>query len=136
MSSPSIDTGLIDPNELLVNTPPEADEEVTEEDVEAEADLSYEDGLDDGLNLNNEIIPKPEDVVVRRREYTRSRLALLYTIATFVIFFLGMTIAVIDGLINNSDIVDNLREVISIISGVFLGSLGFVLGYYFRRPED
>ncbi len=76
------------------------------------------------------------DYALKRREDTRGTLALVYTVSTFIIFGLGMLIAVIDALIRNVSIVDNLKEILPLISGIFLSSLGFVLGYYFRKSED
>lgn len=71
-----------------------------------------------------------------KREDTRGRLAMVYTVATFLVFGLGFIVAVIDGVLTQTSIVDKLTTLIPLISGVFLGTLGFVLGYYFRRAED
>ncbi|MCA9387406.1 hypothetical protein KC669_05235, partial [Candidatus Dojkabacteria bacterium] len=54
----------------------------------------------------------------------------------FIVFIFAMFIAVLDGLIRHVSIIDNLSVVIPLVSGVFLGTLGFVLGYYFRREEE
>ncbi len=70
-----------------------------------------------------------------KREDIRGRLALIYTLATFGIFVLGFLVAVGDAILTGTSMVDNLVEILPLISGIFLGSLGFVLGYYFRRAE-
>ena len=108
----------------------------TEEDLLDESDLSYEEGLDDGLSADKNLQPNISEVIVKKREDTRSTLAIIYVIATFLIFFTAMAIAVLDGLNRNVSIIDNLTEVIPLLSGVFLGTLGFVLGYYFRKSDD
>ncbi|MCA9381078.1 hypothetical protein KC678_02340 [Candidatus Dojkabacteria bacterium] len=94
----------------------------------------YEEGYTDGAG--DLIISSAVESVYRKREDTRSRLALIYTIFTFFVFIFAMVIAVLDGLVRKVSIIDNLSVVIPLISGVFLGTLGFVLGYYFRREEE
>lgn len=70
-----------------------------------------------------------------KREDTRGRLAIIYTLATFLMFLLGFLVSVIDASWRQVSIIDNLSTVLPLISGIFLGSLGFVLGYYFRKVE-
>ncbi len=106
------------------------------EDLEDEADLSYDEGLEDGFSLGSEIAEVKQDAVLTKREDTRSRLAIIYTIATFLIFAFGMCIAVLDGVLRDASIIDNLSTIIPLISGVFLGTLGFILGYYFRKGSE
>ncbi len=74
--------------------------------------------------------------VEEKREDTRGRLAIIYTVATFLMFILGFLVAIIDAIIGNKSIIDGLATILPLISGIFLGSLGFVLGYYFRKEED
>jgi hypothetical protein len=74
--------------------------------------------------------------VIEKREDTRGRLALIYTLATFGVFFFGMIVAVIDGLVRDVSIIENMKEILPLISGIFLGTLGFILGYYFRKGEE
>jgi hypothetical protein len=74
--------------------------------------------------------------VIEKQEDTRGRLALIYTVATFAVFFFGMIIAVIDGLVRDVSIIENMKEILPLISGIFLGTLGFILGYYFRKGEE
>ena len=125
--------GLINPTEITGDT---IDDNITEEDIAEESTLSYSEGFEDGLELNKDILSKEDDIVITKIENTRSKLALLFTLATFSIFIFGMVIAVVDGIVNKTSIVTNLKEIISTISGVFLGSLGFVLGYYFRKGDN
>lgn len=115
---------------------PESSVDLDEEDLNDEAELSYEEGVEDGLRLDQELQPNITEVIVRKREDTRSTLAIIYVLSTFGVFILAMFIAVLDGLNRNVSIIDNLIQVVPLISGVFLGTLGFVLGYYFRRSDE
>lgn len=134
--------GLLDPEMLSNDQPLDAEttdplEPVTEDDLEDVEDQAYEDGLEDGLELNPGFVDsEPGNAVIRKREDTRSTLAIIYVIATFAVFVLGMFIAVLDGLNREVSIIDNLSEIIPLFSGVFLGTLGFVLGYYFRKGDE
>lgn len=74
--------------------------------------------------------------ILERREDTRGRLAIIYTLATFSMFVLGFVVAVLDASWTGNSIVENLSTILPLISGIFLGSLGFVLGYYFRRMDS
>lgn len=159
-TDPVINVGIIDPIDILdsplpasneagdlaegarYNTPASipdggAEPEMPDEDdLDEEVEMSYEDGLEEGLNLNPNLLRSDQDSVIEKQEYTRSRLATIYLISTFLIFVLGMALAVIDGIIREVSIVENLKEVLSTISGIFLGTLGFVLGYYFRKGDE
>lgn len=77
-----------------------------------------------------------EESVLTKRENTRGRLALIYTLATFLVFLVGIFVAVLDGLNREVSIIENLKEVVPLFSGVYLGTLGFVLGYYFKNDEN
>lgn len=70
--------------------------------------------------------------IEERREGARGILAITFTIATFLLFVFGFILAAI----SDGDKIDNLREVMITISGIFSGLLGFVIGYYFRKGED
>lgn len=105
---------LIDPLELL-----KEDFSVMDEKGAIHEKIDEED-LEDGLNLSPDIVSPNGDAVFVKREDTRSRLATIYTLATFFIFILGMLIAVLDGLHRNVSIIANLSEVIPLISGVVL----------------
>jgi hypothetical protein len=71
-----------------------------------------------------------------KREDTRGRLAIIYTVATFIMFGLGFLVSVLDAFWRQVSIIDNLATVLPLLSGIFLGSLGFVLGYYFRKLDE
>ncbi len=116
---------------------------IDEELLEEEFSDGYEEGYEAAKKeVTGELEPRAEtiaesnsDSIYSKREDTRSRLAIIYTVLTFIIFFSGMLIAVVDGLARNVSIIENLEVIIPLISGVFLGTLGFVLGYYFRKAE-
>lgn len=85
----------------------------------------------------NEYLIEHEAVnILKQREDTRGRLAIIYTIATFVMFILGFVVAVLDAVWRQVSIAETLGAILPLISGIFLGTLGFVLGYYFRKSED
>lgn len=115
---------------------PEEDEAYDETDLEGESEESYLEGFEDGLDTSSDLVTVNKDSIYSKRENTRSTLAIVYTIATFTVFLIAMFIAVLDGLVRKVSIIDNLAAVIPLISGVFFGTLGFVLGYYFRKGEE
>lgn len=79
----------------------------------------------------------PDQVMLQsKREDTRNRLAIVYVIATFIMFVLGFVVSILDAAWRQVSIIDNLSVVMPLLSGLFLGSLGFVIGYYFRKGED
>ena len=110
--------------------------------LDEEFSEGYEEGFLDGKDSNDlnsktqTIAERNLDSIYFKRENTRSRLAIIYTVFTFSVFFVGMAIAVLDGLARKVSIIENLEVIIPLISGVFLGTLGFVLGYYFRKGEE
>jgi hypothetical protein len=103
------------------------------------------DVVEDEVPIEEEILPTdiPQKVnlaieqskVLEKREDTRGRLAVIYTFATFLIFLIGIGVSVIDGINRDVSIIDNLKDTISLFSGVFLGTLGFILGYYFKSSD-
>lgn len=85
----------------------------------------------------NEYLVQQEAVnILKKREDTRGRLAIIYILATFMMFVLGFVVAVLDAVWRNVSIAETLGAILPLISGIFLGTLGFVLGYYFRQAED
>jgi hypothetical protein len=128
---------ILNPSELFV------DEEMSEEEMnellEDEADQSYEEGIDVALESatkRGEITKIDSESILSKREDTRAKLALIYVLMTFVIFIITFLVAIVDGLSRNVSIIDNLAKLIPIVSGVFLGTLGFVLVYYFKKGEE
>lgn len=135
----NVEIGFIDPDDF-VDFVPEARSEIM---AENEAGEIPEEDEEFEYSPSEIIIEKPfkktvdEDIVIsKRRENTRGLLAMTYTLATFLIFIIGIIVSVVDGLHRDVSIVENLKEVLPLISGIFLGSLGFVLGYYFRKDEE
>lgn len=117
---------FLDPEEVVDFE--DAQNEVEEEDFEPQDnETPYTDSLRE-LSTTEYIAKKEED--------TRGNLAMVYTVATFTIFVLGFFVAVLDGLIRKASIIENLTTILPLISGIFLGSLGFVIGYYFRRSDE
>lgn len=99
------------------------DEYLSDEDFEKIFEKKYSDEMDKAN-------------ILKKRESTRGTLAIIYTLFTFLIFAVGILVATLDGINRDVSIIDNLKEILPLISGIFLGSLGFVLGYYFRRGDE
>ncbi len=143
---------FIDPNDLIGFV-----QEGTEDDIDmdnASDDSSSEKGIINTTTLSDdddnfltedeltELFEKKyskeidEIKILKKRENTRGVLAVLYTMLTFLIFGIGMLVATLDGLNRDVSIIDNMQEILPLLSGIFLGSLGFVLGYYFRKGDE
>jgi nitrogen fixation/metabolism regulation signal transduction histidine kinase len=122
------DIAFIDPNEII---------EFIQDHSEDDVDLNdpTEEEVDDPLLYTTQIIEDSKEYVTKRQEDTRGKLAIIYTLCTFGIFLLMITVAVLDGVLRKVSIIENLTTLIPLISGVFLGSLGFVLGYYFKKED-
>lgn len=101
--------------------PEETDEDFPED---------YPDYFEQGMISNDEIM------IQNKREDIRGRLAVIYVAATFVMFILGFAVSIIDAAWRQVSVIENLRIVLPLLSGIFLGTLGFVLGYYFRKSEN
>ncbi len=143
-----IDISFIDPEDFIRFISDEKGEypsQVEEDDLD-ESDAEEEKTTKEEFLEEFKVVPtdvseeiKKEssvDYVIKSQEDTRGKLALIYTLATFLMFILGFAVAVLDGLSRQVSIVDNLEKVLPLLSGIFLGSLGFVLGYYFRKAEE
>lgn len=149
---------FIDPDELIqfveegshdFNEPSEAESKPnSEEEQVTSAPIQNEevDDEDDDEYLSDEEFEKifekkysdemDKSNILKKRESTRGTLAIIYTLFTFLIFGVGILVATLDGINRDVSIIDNLKEILPLISGIFLGSLGFVLGYYFRRGDE
>lgn len=69
--------------------------------------------------------------VTKKRESTRSYIALVYVVA-----YLGIVVAMlIIGAYKNYSIEDN-KDMLLAISGILSGPLGFVIGYYFKADSE
>lgn len=88
------------------------------------------------LKYTDKLVESSNDYIKKRREDTRGRLALAYTILTFLIFFVIIAAGIVDGIIRQVSIVQNLSTLLPLVSGIFLGTLGFVLGYYFKKDSN
>lgn len=72
------------------------------------------------------------DVISVKRENTRGVLAFAFLIGFFIILLAGMLLAALDA----GNRVDNIKEIVLVVSGILSGPLGFVIGYYFRSSEE
>jgi hypothetical protein len=107
-----------------------------DEPAELDRDEDYpEDYPDYYSSLERELIENSSISILEKREDVRGNLAILYTVATFLMFVLGFVVSVLDAVWRQVSIIENLSTILPLISGIFLGSLGFVLGYYFRKIE-
>lgn len=131
---------FVDPNDLIKfieetkdeNTNP-SNESAQSSVEEYESDEYPED--EDELLYTDKIAEEAAEYIVKKQEDTRGMLAIIYVICTFIIFLVGIIICVIDGLSRGVSIIENLTTVMPLLSGIFLGTLGFVLGYYFRKED-
>ncbi|BCX14127.1 MAG: hypothetical protein KatS3mg085_659 [Candidatus Dojkabacteria bacterium] len=120
---------FIDPNELI------SFEENTDDEENTISEESFEEVLSE--YKQDEYAQKIDQTsILRKREDYRGILALVYTACTFIVFLVVIAISVIDGLNRDVSIIVNLKETIPLVSGVFLGTLGFVLGYYFKKDNE
>lgn len=86
-------------------------------------------------NEGQGVISNDEIMIQTKREDVRGRLAVIYVAATFVMFILGFAVSILDAAWRQVSVVENLQIILPLLSGIFLGTLGFVLGYYFRKSE-
>ncbi len=115
---------FIDPEELIEFIPDESF-------GTQEAEISEE-----PLRIAESILEEAESYSIKKKEDTRERLAIIYTVATLSIFVFVIILSFIESLVNKTNLVTTLREIIPLISGVLFGTLGFVLGYYFRNDNN
>lgn len=71
-----------------------------------------------------------EDSPAKKRESTRSKIALFYVWA----FFVTIGVSFIIGLIKSYPAKDYIDLLIA-ISGILSGPLGFIIGYYFKAGD-
>lgn len=88
---------------------------------------------DDSTSRGDEIVKDglTVDSPEGKRENTRSKIALIYVIAFFII----ITFTFIIGLIKCFAVKDYIDFLIA-VSGVLSGPLGFIIGYYFKAASD
>jgi hypothetical protein len=130
---------FIDPDELIEFIP---DENLGKGTNSLDVDESEEDsdievlGTPHPLKIAESIKEDAEAYSIVKKEDTRGRLAIIYTVATLLIFVFVILLSFIESLVNKTSLVDNLTKIIPLISGVLFGTLGFVLGYYFRNENN
>lgn len=122
---------FFDPEQLVAFSP-DKNIQLTEEEDESSEAQDQVIILDDDYYASE--IEKTK--ILKKREDFRGTLALVYTVSTFLLFLIAMVIAVIDGINRDVSIIENLERLLPLLSGIFLGTLGFVLGYYFRKSYD
>lgn len=132
----NFDVNFLDPEDIIKFIP---DEELTREEIDKIESISTylesENEESQGM-ISKEFEENALDYVTKRAEDTRGRLAIIYTISTFIIFILGFIVSVLDSILRSTSIIQNLQVVLPLLSGIFLGLLGFVVGYYFRKEEE
>jgi hypothetical protein len=82
-----------------------------------------------------EVDPETEAVnltIKKKREDIRGRLAFMFLLGYFIIL---VGVIILAAFIDGARVETMMNSVIT-ISGVLSGSLGFVIGYYFRRQEE
>lgn len=77
----------------------------------------------------------------KQEDTTRSTLALIFVWGYFIILGLGIILVLTNNVLVEylhlkTDIVINVKDIISVISGTIGTSLGFVVGYYFKSSEN
>jgi hypothetical protein len=128
---------FFDPNDLIEFEAGTYEEVKNEkEDTEKIDDYPIKPAIEKNFNEDTYAQKIDKTSILRKREDYRGVLALVYTTSTFIIFFVVIVISVIDGMNRKVSIIENLKELLPLVSGIFLGSLGFVLGYYFKKDKD
>lgn len=98
-------------------------------------------GLQDEIAKTRRKIDTQEPYDAKKYEdKTRSTLALIFVRGYFIILGAAIVIAVgnniaIEYFKLKTDIIINVKDLISVISGAIGTSLGFVVGYYFKSSE-
>lgn len=81
--------------------------------------------------IEESLSPKFDDSPEKKKETTRSSIALFYVIA----FFGTILITFIVGLWE-SFAVQDYRDMLITVSGILSGPLGFIIGYYFKSTSS
>jgi hypothetical protein len=124
---------FIDPNNLIAFESVDKNhlEELDENQLDSQLESIFEEG-----ELSEKFEETSQDYVIKKKEDIRGRLAIIYTVLTFSVFILGFLAAIIDSLMTKSSLIQNLQVILPLISGIFLGTLGFVIGYYFKKENE
>lgn len=124
---------FIDPQELIEFIP---DKDLGSVEMEPGDETVEVLGTSDPMRITESIKVDAESYAIVKKEDTRGRLAIIYTVATLLIFVFVILLSFIESIINKTSLVANLTQIIPLISGVLFGTLGFVLGYYFRNDTN
>lgn len=124
---------FIDPQELIEFIP---DSDLGSVEMESGDESVEVLGTSDPMRITESIKVDAESYAIVKKEDTRGRLAIIYTVATLLIFVFVILLSFIESIINKTSLVANLTQIIPLISGVLFGTLGFVLGYYFRNDTN
>ncbi len=124
---------FIDPQELIEFIP---DKDLGSVEMEPGDESIEVLGTSDPMRITESIKVDAESYAIVKKEDTRGRLAIIYTVATLLIFVFVILLSFIESIINKTSLVANLTQIIPLISGVLFGTLGFVLGYYFRNDTN
>jgi uncharacterized membrane-anchored protein len=126
---------FIDPDELIEFIPDENLGKNSDSEMDEESGIEVL-GSPHPTKVADSIKEDAEAYSIVKKEDTRGRLAIIYTVATLLIFVFVILLSFIESLVNKTSLVDNLTKIIPLISGVLFGTLGFVLGYYFRNENN
>lgn len=124
---------FIDPEELIEFIP---DSDLGSVEMQSGDESVEVLGTSDPMRITESIKVDAESYAIVKKEDTRGRLAIIYTVATLLIFVFVILLSFIESIINKTSLVANLTQIIPLISGVLFGTLGFVLGYYFRNDTN
>ena len=68
----------------------------------------------------------------KKVEQVRERVALIFIIG----FFMMIAMAIVVGAIIDKEKIKDVTDLILAVAGVLSGSLGFIIGYYFKSREE
>ena len=110
--------------------------------VAEETTTAVENAVADANNNGDAVNPaktndNSEDIVggnydgYKGREHTRSKMALLFVLGFFAIQFLCIVFAIkVDATI------DQLKDILVAVIGALSGTLGFIVGYYYKSSHE
>ncbi len=81
--------------------------------------------------MNNEDVSSAQDGTPEKRENTRSTMAILFVLGFFSILFLCFVYAI---MVNAS--LGELKDALIGIAGALSGTLGFIVGYYYKSAIE
>lgn len=93
------------------------------------AESQNSDGLQDPSH--NDTVGGDTDNYTKRKEHTRSTMALLFALGFFALLFLCF----VYGIKTNASL-SELKETLVAIIGSLSGILGFIVGYYYKSSQE